>query len=82
MKPKKRFSELVENTWAVYSTGTIDTNQLCSTKNLIKPRQVKSSYTISIDQRCYIQTMHHVISADESKTLEIEMKTIDRAGNL
>jgi hypothetical protein len=57
----------------------INTNQVYPTKNMIKPRLIKSSDAISIDLRCYIRTMDHVISADESETVEIQMKMMDWA---
>ncbi len=31
---------------------------------------------------CYIRTMDHVISADESETIEIQKKTMDWTGEL
>ena len=58
--------ELAENTWAVYSTGTINTNQVCQAKNSIQTRQINSGDTITVEPGCYIRTMDHVISADES----------------
>jgi hypothetical protein len=69
--------ELAENTWAVYSTGTINTNQVCQAKNTIQTRQIKSGDTVSIDLGCYIRTMDHVISVDKSETVEIQKKTMD-----
>jgi hypothetical protein len=67
---------LAENTWAVYSTGTNNTNQVCQAKNSIQTRQINSGDTINI------RTMDHVISADESQTIEIQRKTMDWTGEL
>jgi len=74
--------ELAANTWAVYLTGTINTNHVCQVKNTIQARQIKSGDTVSIDPGCYIWTMDHVISADESATVEIQKKIMDRTGEL
>jgi hypothetical protein len=78
----EKIFELAENTWAVYLTGTINTNQVCQVKNTIQARQIKSGDTVSIDPGCYIRTMDHVISADESETVEIQKKIMDRTGEL
>jgi hypothetical protein len=60
--------ELAENTWAVYSTGT---------------RHARSTQDIwSVGPGCYIWTMDHVISADESEMIEIQKKTMDWTGEL
>ncbi len=74
--------ELAENTWAVYSTGTINTNQVCQARNTIQTRQINSGDTVTVEPGCYIRTMDHVISADESETIEIQKKTMDWTGEL
>ncbi len=73
----QQISELAENTWAVYSTGTINMNQVCQAKNMIQTCQINPGYTVTVEPICYIQTMDHVISADESETIEIQKKTMD-----
>jgi hypothetical protein len=78
----EKIFELAENTWAVYSTGTINTNQVCQAKNSIQTRQINSGDTVTIEPGCYIRTMDHVISADESETIEIQRKTMDWAGEI
>jgi hypothetical protein len=40
-KAWEKIFELAENTWAIYSKGTIDTNQVCPAKNTIKLCQIK-----------------------------------------
>ena len=64
--------ELAENTCAVYSTGTINMNQVCQAKNTIQTHQISSGDTVTVEPGCYIRTMDHVISADESKTIKIQ----------
>jgi hypothetical protein len=51
----ERIFELAENTWAVYSTGTINTNQVCQAKNSIQTLQINSGDTITVEPGCYIR---------------------------
>jgi hypothetical protein len=44
--------------------------------------QIQSSDMIKIKPGCYIRTMDHVISADESETIEITIKTMDWASKI
>jgi hypothetical protein len=37
---------------------------------------------VTVEPGCYIQTMDHVISADECETIEIQKKTMDWTGKL
>jgi hypothetical protein len=74
--------ELAENTWEVYSTGTINTNQVCQAKNMIQTHQINSGDMVTVGPGSYIRTMDHVISADESETIEIQKKTMDWTGEL
>ena len=78
----ERIFEFAENTWAVYSTGTINTNQVCQARNMIQTRQINSGDTVTVEPGCYIRTMDHGISADESETIEIQKKTMDWTGEL
>ncbi len=68
----ERILKLEENTWAVYYTGTINTNQVCQAKNTIQTHQINSGDTVTVEPGCYIRTIDHVISADESKTIKIQ----------
>jgi hypothetical protein len=78
----ERIFELAENTWAVYSTGTINMNQVSQAKNTIQTHQINSGDMITVEPGCYIRTMDHMISADESETIEIQKKTMDWTGEL
>ncbi len=44
--------------------------------------QIQSGDTIRIKPGCYVRTMDHVISADESETIDIAIKTMDWAGEI
>jgi len=68
----ERIFKLEENTWAVYYTETINTNQVCQAKNMIQTCQINSGDTVTVEPGCYIRAMDHVISADESKTIKIQ----------
>jgi len=74
--------ELAENTWTVYSTGTINKNQVCQAKNTIQTCQINSGDTVTVEPGCYIRTLDHGISADESEMIEIQKKTMDWTGEL
>jgi len=74
--------ELSENTWAVYSIGTISTNKVCPAANDVTTMQIQSGETIRIRPGCYVRTLDHVISADESETIKIAIKTMDWAGKI
>ncbi len=71
-----------ENTWAVFSIGMISTNKVCPAANDVTAMQIQSCDTIQIRPGCYVRTMDHVISADESETIEIAIKTMDWAGKI
>ncbi len=75
---REKIFELSENTWAVYSIGTISTNQVCPAANDVAAMQIQSGDTIKVKPGCYVRTMDHVISADESETIEIAIKTMEQ----
>jgi len=77
----ERIFELAENTWLVYSTGTINTNQVCQAKNTMQTHQINSGDMVTVKPGCYIGTMDDIISADESKMIEIQKKTMDWTEN-
>ncbi len=79
---REKIFKLSENTWAVSSVGTISTNEVCPTANAVMAMQTQSGDTIRIKPGCYIWTMDHVISADESETIEVAIKTMDWAGKI
>jgi len=78
----ERIFEAAENTWAVYSMGIINTNQVFQARNIIQTHQINSGDMVTVEPGCYIRTMDHVISADESETIEIQKKTMDWTSKL
>jgi hypothetical protein len=79
---REKIFELSENPWAVYSFGTINTNEVCSTTKDITSMQIQSWDTVKIRPGCYIRTMDHMISADESETIQIPIKALDWPGEI
>jgi hypothetical protein len=73
----EKIFELSENTWAVKSIRTISTNEVCPTSNDVTEMQIQSGDTIKVKPGCYVCTMDHVISADESETFEVKIKAMD-----
>ena len=71
---REKIFELSENTWAVYSVGTISTNKVCPAANAITAVQIQSGDTIQIKPGCYIQTMDHVISTNKLETIEVAIR--------
>jgi hypothetical protein len=76
---REKIFELSENTWAVYSVGTINTNEVCTVFNDATAMQIQSGDTIKIKPGCYIRMMDHMISAEESEMIEIRIKAMDWA---
>ncbi len=63
---REKIFELSKNTWAVYSVGTISTNEVCPAANDVTAIQIQSGDTVQIKPGCYMRTMYHFISTDES----------------
>jgi hypothetical protein len=81
-KAREKIFKLSENTWAVYSVGTISTNEVCPAANIVTAMQIQSGDTIRIKTECYVRTMDHVISVDVSETIEVAIKTMDWVGKI
>jgi hypothetical protein len=78
---REKFFKLSENTWAVYSIGTINTNKVCPTTNDVTAVQIQSGDTVKVRPRCSIRTMDHLILADELKTIKKPSKLWTGPGN-
>ncbi len=51
---REKIFELSENTWAVYSIGTISTNEVCPEAKDVTAMQIQSGDTIQIRPGCYV----------------------------
>jgi hypothetical protein len=58
----------------VYSLGTIYTNHVCPKAGTISPVLIKSGQAVKFQPGCYMWTMYHVITADDTEDLEVYFK--------
>jgi hypothetical protein len=68
---REKIFSLGNNTWLVYSVGTIATNQVCPKAKTTSPVTLSSGQTLSAQPGCHIPTMDHTITAEESDDFEI-----------
>ncbi len=68
---REKIYSLGNNTWLVYSIGTIATNQICPKAGTLSPLTIKSGQSINVKAGCIIPTMDHPISADDLEDMEI-----------
>jgi hypothetical protein len=74
---KEKIFSLGNNTWVVYSIGTIATNQVCPRAGTLSPMTIKSGQTVTVTQGCHIPTIDRLILADESEEKEIINSWLD-----
>jgi hypothetical protein len=74
---QEKIFRLDSHTYVVYSLGKISTNQVCPKAKAISAVQISSGQTIRISPSCYIRTMDHIITADDSEEVEILDKWLD-----
>jgi len=79
---KEQIFDIDDNMWAVYTTGTISTNQICPATGSVEPLQIQSGQVIKIKTGCYVRTMEHIISADEYKDLTLSTQRLERKWNV
>jgi hypothetical protein len=61
----------------VNSLGKINTNHVCPKAKSISAIQISSGQTVQINPSCYIRTMDHIITADDSEEIEIHSKWLN-----
>ncbi len=74
---QEKILRLDSHTYVVYSLGKISTNQVCPKAKSISAVQISSGQTIRVNPSCYIRTMDHIITADDSEEVEILDKWLD-----
>jgi hypothetical protein len=74
---REKIYRLGNNTWLVYSIGTIATNQVCPKTNTLSPITIKSGHSITVQAGCNIPTMDHLISEDNLEETEILNSWLD-----
>jgi len=65
------------NMYVVYSLGKISSKHVCPKVKTISVVQISSGQTVRIKASCFIWTMDHIITADDSKEIEIHSKWLD-----
>jgi hypothetical protein len=75
---QEKIFRLDSHNYVIYSLGKISTNQVCPKAKSISAVQISSGQTIRINPSCYIRTMDHIITADDSEEVEILDKWLDR----
>ncbi len=76
-RAQEKIFRLVSHTYVVYSLGKISTNQVCPKAKSISAVQISSGQTIRINPSCYIRTMDHIITANDSEVIEILDRWLD-----
>jgi hypothetical protein len=74
---QEKIFRLDSNTYVVYSLGKINTNHVCPKAKSVSAIQISSGQTVQINPSCYVRTMDHIITADDSKEIEIHSKCLD-----
>jgi hypothetical protein len=74
---REKIFSLGNNTWLVYSVGTIATNQVSPKARLSSPLTISSGQAIMVQPGCHIPTMYHIISTDNSTDVEIHSTWLD-----
>jgi hypothetical protein len=71
MDTREKFFSLGNNTWLLYSIGTIATNYVCPKAGTLSPLMIKSGQSIAVTPGRHIPTMDHIITADEIEQVKI-----------
>jgi hypothetical protein len=79
---QEKIFRLDSNTYVVYSLGKINTNHVCPKANSISAIQISSGHMVRINPSCYVRTMDHIITADDSEEIEIHSKWLDWTSTL
>ena len=74
---QEKIFRLDSNTYVVYSLGKFSTNHVCPKAKTISAVQISSGQTVRINPSCYIRTMDHIITADDSEEIAIHSKWLD-----
>jgi len=74
---REKIFSLGNNTWLVYSIGTIATNQVCPKSKSNTPLMIRSGQAITVQSGCHIATMDHLITADETDDVEVHSTWLD-----
>jgi hypothetical protein len=73
-RAQEKIFRLDSNTYVVYSLGKINTNHVCPKPKSISAVQISLGQTIQVNPSCYIRTMDHIITTDDSEEIKIHSK--------
>jgi len=74
---REKIFSLGNNTWLVYSVCMIATNHVCPKARSSSPMTISSGQAITVHPGCYILTMDHIITADDTNDVEIHSTWLD-----
>jgi hypothetical protein len=74
---REKIFGLGNNTWLVYSEGTIATNHVCPKARSSSPLTISSGQAVTVQPGCHIPTMDHIITVDDTNKLEIHSTWLD-----
>jgi hypothetical protein len=74
---QEKIFRLDSNTYVVYSPGKINTNHVCPKAKSMSAIQISSGQTVRINPSCYIRTMDHIITTDNSEEIQINSKWLE-----
>jgi hypothetical protein len=74
---REKIFSLGNNTWLVYSVGTIATNHVCPKARTSSPLTISSGQAVTVQSGCHIPTMVHFIMADETEEMQVHSTWLD-----
>jgi len=74
---REKIFSLGNNTWLVYSIGSIATNEVCPKAKANTPLTIRSGQAVTVQPGCHIATMDHLITAEETDTMEVHSAWLD-----
>jgi hypothetical protein len=74
---REKIFSLGNNTWLVYSVGTIATNHVFPKARSSSPLTISSGQAVMVHPGCHIPTMDQLITADESEEMEVHSTWLD-----
>jgi hypothetical protein len=74
---REKIFSLGNNTWLVYSVGTIATNHVCPKARTSSPLTISSGQAVTVQSGCHIPNMVHFIMADETEEMQVHSTWLD-----
>jgi hypothetical protein len=74
---REKIFSLDNNTWLVYSVGTIATNHEYPKARTSSPLTISLGQAVTVQSGCHIPTMDHLITADETEEMQVHSTWLD-----